>query len=51
MEATTILTRGATPANELEQIRAACREAARTTYNWRNEEAKLLAAYATIAAP
>ncbi|CAB3650681.1 MAG: glycosyltransferase [Achromobacter pulmonis] len=41
----------ATPANELEQIRAACREAARTTYNWRNEEAKLLAAYATIAAP
>ncbi|MBB1624647.1 glycosyltransferase [Achromobacter sp. UMC71] len=41
----------ATPADELERIRAACRLAARTTYNWRNEEAKLIDAYAKIATP
>lgn len=39
------------PAEELERTRAACRQAARDTYNWRNEEAKLISAYAKIATP
>lgn len=41
----------AAPADQFERTRAACRSAIRTTYNWHNEEAKLINAYARISPP
>lgn len=38
----------AMPSERREAMRQACYQAARNTYNWRNEEAKLLAAYADL---
>lgn len=39
------------PAAEKQRMRNACRVAVRDSYNWKNEEAKLVSAYAAIAAP
>ena len=39
------------PDADRQQMRNACRAAVRDSYSWKNEEAKLVSAYATIAAP